>query len=148
MSTYRTIDKAAIEDAVQLAGELVRTGTKWLDSATVEVHARHAMADSITDLCDPNLLAHQWAREGRIFGILGGGSILFPAYAFDASGEPVPALKAILTVLRGMSAFSIAAWFESPSSTLGGMRPRELLNRDGDKVLAAASALREGPQHG
>lgn len=148
MSTYRTIDQAAIGDPVQLAGELVRTGTKWLDSATVEANACHAMANSITDLSDPNLLAHVWAREGRIFGLPGGGSILFPAYAFDASGKPVPALKAILTVLRDMSAFSIAAWFESPSSTLGGMRPRELLNRDSDKVLAAASGLREGPQHG
>lgn len=135
-------------DTEQLTVELVRKGTKWLDRASINADSRDVIKAEAADLRSPFARASRWAKEGRIFGIKLDGSIQFPAYAFDQNGQPVPTLYEVLQILTEISPFAIAAWFESPSSMLGGKRPRELLASDGEAVIAAARALREGPSHG
>ncbi|MEH0166708.1 hypothetical protein V3596_11710 [Roseateles sp. MS17] len=141
------LDQAASDTELQ-AFELVRKGTRWLNSATVDASSRKTGNGVRADLSNSYSMACRWAEEGKIFGINLDGTMLFPAYAFEPSGQPVLSLQDVLKVLTGMSPFAIAAWFESPSSTLGGMRPRELLASDSNAVIAAARTLREGPLQG
>ena len=128
-------------DPQAMAFDMVTRGADWLTGE--EVGRRSGTAAS-------NLYARasRWLRDQKVFAIELDGVKKFPAYAFEPSGAPVPALRQVLQVLDGMSPFAIAAWFESTSSTLGGKRPRELLALNARAVLDAARALREGPAHG
>lgn len=128
-------------DPHAMAFDLVKRGTDWLTGE--EVGRRSGVATS-----NPYAKASRWLKDKKVFAIELDGVKKFPAYAFEPSGAPVPALREVLQVLDGMSPFAIAAWFESTSSMLGGRRPRELLALDARAVLAAAQALREGPTHG
>ena len=116
------------------AVELVMGGTRWLTAADMPSHAIPLLAG--------------WLEQGRIFALEQEGVQLFPRYAFDSIGEPVPVLKDVLNVLAGCSPFQIAAWFESTSAYLNAKRPREVLELDGAAVVMAAHRLVEGAVHG
>lgn len=132
----------------QLAVQLVRRGTTWLSSAMVDANSRKADLANAASASKTFARASRWVKEGRVFGIPLNGAKRFPAYAFEPSGQPVPAMQEVLHILSGMSPLAIAAWFESPSSMLGGGRPRELLAQDAKAVISAARELRQGPSHG
>lgn len=132
----------------QLAVQLVRRGTTWLNSAIVDANSRQADLVLSASASNPRARASLWAKEGRVFGIELNGRLHFPAYAFEPSGQPVSAMQDVLQILSGMSPFAIAAWFESPSSMLGGKRPRELLIQDSKAVISAACELHQGPSYG
>lgn len=125
----------------QHAMDLVMHGTTWLTADDVSTGMRSEGLK--TGLTVDGLLA-----ERRVFAIEGAHGLLFPAYAFDAHGQPLPAMKRILEALKDCSASSIASWFESTSSQLGGKRPREMLKSDPDAVVVAAQAFVVGPEHG
>lgn len=76
------------------------------------------------------------------------GAQVFPLYAFNSVGEPVPVLKDVLNILAGRSPFQIAAWLESPSAYLNAKRPREVLELDATAIVTAAHRLVEGAVHG
>lgn len=119
----------------------VLNGAKWLteqEVASQRTSEPDAAACKVLD----------WLRDGRLFAIDHDGSQRYPHYAFNDSGEPIPALKSILSVFEGYSPFRLAAWFESASSQLGGVRPRELIAHDPAAVFAAAKAHKLGPLHG
>lgn len=123
------------------AVESVLQGTEWLTAKEVGARA------------DPNAknkyaLATRLVSEKRIFAIEHAGQKHYPSYAFDPLGNPVPELRAVLDILDGYSAYRIASWFESTSSTLDGRRPREVLAERPLAVIAAARAQKEGPLHG
>ncbi|WP_218511957.1 hypothetical protein [Variovorax sp. dw_308] len=109
----------------------VMTGTEWRTAA------------ELGRLFNPNVVnarsgVNRWRANGRIFGIDHQGRELYPAYVFDATWRPLPAIRKVLDVLTGLPPILIAGWFESTSSALGGKRPRELIASDPDAVLAAA----------
>lgn len=114
--------------------ELVMGGTRWLTAADMPNHAVPLLA--------------WWLEQGRLFALEQEGVQLFPSYAFDSIGEPVPLLKDVLNILAGRSPFQIASWFESPSAYLDAKRPREALELDGPAVVMAAHRLVEGAVHG
>lgn len=116
------------------ATELVMGGTRWLTAADMPNHTVPLLAG--------------WLERGRLFALEQEGVQLFPRYAFDSIGEPVPVLKEVLNALAGRSPFQIAAWFESTSAYLDGKRPREVLELDGAAVVVAALRMVEGPVHG
>lgn len=90
-------------------------------------------------------------REGRIFAIGYGGIDYFPTYAFDAcSGyQAVPGFKAVIEVLATRKdAWSMALWFGSSNSYLGGRQPKEVIRTDLGIVLDAASDEVCGILHG
>lgn len=116
------------------AKELVMGGTRWL---TAEDMPSHAVP-----------LLERWLEQGRIFALEHEGVQVFPRYAFDSTGKPVPVLKDVLNVLAGHSPFQIAAWFESPSAYLSAKRPREVLEPEAAAVVMAAHRLVEGAVHG
>lgn len=116
------------------ATERIMAGTRWLTAADMPSHAIPLLA--------------AWLEQGRIFALELEGVQVFPRYAFDSVGDPVPVLKDVLNVLAGRSPFQIAAWFESPSAYLNAKRPREVLNLDGAGVVTAAIRQAEGAVHG
>lgn len=123
------------------AVSMVMGGTAWLTASELgqEMHSKPSNAHTVLG---------RWLEQGRIFALEKNGVRIYPRYAFDAMGEPVPLLKEVLTVLAGRSPFQIAAWFESTSSHLNGKRPREVLESDGLAVVTAAKRHVEGPVHG
>jgi hypothetical protein len=109
-------------------------GTTWLTAAELPGHAMPLLAE--------------WLEQRRIFALEQEGVQVFPRYAFDPMGEPLPILQKVLEVLTGRSPFQIASWFESPSAYLDARRPREVLELDGPAVVLAALRTVEGPVHG
>ncbi len=91
-------------------------------------------------------LATRWRKERRIFAVSWGGELRYPAFQFDDSGAPLPAIKQVLKVLNaGTSAWQVALWFASPSPYLPRKaRPIQFL-MDRDRLVAAARAERDLP---
>ncbi|WP_218511776.1 hypothetical protein [Variovorax sp. dw_308] len=117
--------------------QAVMTGTEWLTDA------------EIGQLVYPKVFnaratVKRWLANGRIFGIDHRGKKLYPLYAFDATWQPLPAVKEILSVLGGLEPFMLACWFDSASLMLSGKRPREVIASNPDAVLAAAKDYRSG----
>ena len=65
----------------------------------------------------------------------------FPIYGLDGSRgyRPLIGLTDVLSELSArMDEWSMAAWFQTENSTLGGVAPKALLRFAPDRVLAAA----------
>jgi len=128
-------------DLERRAIERVLQGVEW--STAAEIGARRAPGAA-----NPHGTISRWRESGAVFGIDHGGRKIYPAYVFDASLQPLPAVRKVLEILKGYEAFRIAAWFESTNAFLGGRRPREVIGTDPDAVVAAAREHRVGPVHG
>ncbi|MBP2838761.1 MULTISPECIES: hypothetical protein [Pseudomonas] len=79
--------------------------------------------------------------NGKIFSLRPGKVDFFPTYGLDGRNgyQPIHILCDVLSVLSArMNAWSIAVWFQSENSSLGGVAPKVLLAFAPDKVLAAA----------
>jgi hypothetical protein len=131
----------AMTRARERAVRMVLDGTVW------------STAREVGERADPNAknkhaLASRLLKERRVFALERAGVNEFPDYEFDVQGNPVPAMRDVLKIFAGYSAFRIASWFESTSSALGGRRPREMLADHPEEVVAAARRHTEGPQHG
>lgn len=101
------------------AHEAVLHGTQWLTAFEVEELV-------------------QWEAQGLIFAIARDGEHLFPRYALGDDVRPLRVVADILVVLKEYSSEHVASWFESTSKFLGGRRPREIVAKDPQRVLAAA----------
>ena len=88
-------------------------------------------------------LASRWKSEGRIFAVPNGRADLFPAFQFDAHGQPRPAVAEVIRHLARSSEWGRALWWNAPSGWLGGRRPRELLDDDPAAVVEAARRAAE-----
>jgi hypothetical protein len=83
-------------------------------------------------------LASRWKTEGRIFAVPSGRADLFPAFQFDAHGQPRPAVKVVVRLLAEANDWGRALWWSAPSGWLGGRRPLEVLSEDPEAVVEAA----------
>lgn len=103
-----------------------------LDAATVHERAIHAgLSKSQT--------AAAWQRAGRILGLPMQGKTLFPAFQFDANGQPLALLKPVLGALPAdRSAWQRALWLVAPNEWTRGIAPIEFIRRDDETVLMAA----------
>ena len=87
---------------------------------------------------------HERAKRGTLLAVRGDdGQPRFPAFQFGPAGKPLPALAAILEVLRPVvaSPYTIASWFVTEATELEGKTPAEWLRegRDPGAALRAAS---------
>jgi len=121
--------------------EAVFSGTTWLTEVEVDANVTSGVAGARSPVAG-------WVQEGKLFAIESDGLKLFPRYAFDALGAPITAVREVVEIFEGYSSLQLAAWFESTSSTLGGLRPRELLARDPLAVVTCARAHKDEPMHG
>jgi hypothetical protein len=88
-------------------------------------------------------LANRWKGEGRIFAVASGRNDLYPAFQFDAHGQPRPAVREVLRHLVESSDWGRALWWNSPSGWLGDRRPLEVLDEDPNAVVEAARRTAE-----
>lgn len=98
---------------------------------------------------NPSGLPNRWKQSGKIFAITAGGKDLYPGYALDIGGQPLPLIKKIIALFgETKTPWSLAVWFGSPNSWLGNKKPKDLLVSAPGKVLEAAVQAKEGPVHG
>jgi hypothetical protein len=91
-------------------------------------------------------LAGRWRREGRVLAVEHHGTVYYPGFQFDSSGKPRPEIARVLRYLSSpdVTSWQKVLWFTSANGWLGGRRPVDLLDDDGEAVVAAAKeALRE-----
>jgi hypothetical protein len=91
-------------------------------------------------------LAGRWRREGRLIAVEHHGTLYYPGFQFDSSGKPKPVVADVLRYLGPptVTPWQQALWFTSANGWLGGRRPVDLLDEQGEAVVAAArEALRE-----
>lgn len=119
----------------------IAAGTSWLTAR--QLFQRLGREPSHA----PSILG-RWLRQGRTFALSCRGVRVYPAYAFEGSGQPIRCLREVLCCLAGDEPVAIAAWFESRSSYLDGQRPRELIASHAARVVVAAQRHREGPSQG
>ena len=88
--------------------------------------------------------AEGWLKDKRVLALKVKGKLLFPAFQFDALGQPRPVVSEVFAILPAeLTPWQIAFWFVSANGRLGGGYPCERLN-DREAVLPAAHRLAEG----
>ncbi|AMM03076.1 MULTISPECIES: hypothetical protein [Pseudomonas] len=110
------------------------SGKQWLQLASTSTPGGEV---------DPNRLL----ADGQIFSLRPGKVDFFPVYALDGSNgyRPISRLRDVLSVLSTrMDEWSMAAWFQSENSSLGGIAPKALLLSAPERVLAAAKKKPRG----
>lgn len=118
--------------------------SEWLPAQEVSRRS----GGSIT-VRNPSGLPNRWKRARKIFAITSEGRDLYPAYALDIGGQPLPLMKKIIDVFgETKTPWSLAVWFGTLNSWLGNKKPKDLLISEPNKVLEAARRAKEGPVHG
>lgn len=122
--------------------EMVLSSCKWLTAKEVSEEAGLINANTSSA---PN----KWKKANKIFAISHSGSDLFPQFALGDDGKPLPVLKEILATFNGKkSPWTIAAWFVSSNSWLGGECPMNILASSPDAVIEAALVEMNPSEHG
>lgn len=88
---------------------------------------------------DDRLDALEWS--GRIFGIMDGYAMLYPAFQFDTAGRVLAIFGRIRDEMHRVhprpSNLSLAQWLIAHTQTLNGACPLELVHRQPDAVIDA-----------
>ncbi|TWP38543.1 hypothetical protein [Leekyejoonella antrihumi] len=93
---------------------------------------------------NPSAAPTRWLRDGKVIAIRRGNRRLFPAFQFDATGHPQPALKDIATAYGPIGdGVGIALWFIAPNAYLEELRPVDVMGSDPGAVIRAAARLHE-----
>ncbi len=147
--------KAPVTDQGKAAGttnterleKLKRTilnDSEWL--VALEVSRRGGNGGAVKN---PSGLPNRWKRAKKIFAIASEGRDLYPAYALDIGGQPLPLIKKIIELFgETKTSWALAVWFGTPNSWLGNKKPKDLLVSAPEKVMEAALRAKEGPVHG
>ncbi|BCQ34013.1 MULTISPECIES: DUF2384 domain-containing protein [Erwinia] len=122
--------------------EFVLSEDRWIRSGELSDKAHFTNANRSAG---PNA----WKRRGKTFAINVEGQDRYPDYAFDEAWQPLPVIKQVLDIFDGTrTPWSLAAWFATGNSWLGGRRPKDLLTSDPQAVTDAALQAKSGAQHG
>ncbi|MCU4185640.1 hypothetical protein K6U06_14830 [Acidiferrimicrobium sp. IK] len=94
----------------------------------------------------PATAVKRWAAAGKIFAVASAAGVdVYPGFCFDVNGRPHPAIAAVVKASAGrLTGWSLAGWFVTPNSRLGGARPVDHLEQV-DALAAAAAAARADP---
>lgn len=130
-------------EALEQARRNAQARKAFLDDYEVlEAEQVHALYGSRAK--NKSALAARWRAEGKIFAVEHEGSLLYPAFQFDAQGRPRPIIADLLDILAPkLGGWQLALWFVSANGWLNGARPLDLLDDDPDRVLDAANDLVE-----
>ncbi|WP_413721435.1 hypothetical protein ACL2XG_20195 [Sodalis sp. RH24] len=124
--------------------KIILNDSEWLPAQEV---SRRGGASA--DVKNPSGLPNRWKRAGKIFAITSEGRDLYPAYALDIGGQPLPLMKKIIELFgETKTPWSLAVWFGTPNSWLGNKKPKDFLTSAPEQVLEAALRAKEGPVHG
>lgn len=129
-----------LQELVMLAQaqtDLLNSGD-WISASEVG-----ALAQLPSESNHPQL--EEWKSSGLIFCLHHLGTDYFPMYGLDTknSYQPLTGLAPVIAVLTPIGdGWRIAYWFNTPSSVLGGLRPKDLIQLAPQEVLEAAEAER------
>lgn len=99
-----------------------------------------------SEAANRSALANRWRKEGKVFALRLGSRDAYPAFQFSGEdGSPLPALARVIELFEGAHDWTLALWFNAPSSWLDGARPRDLLEGEADRVVDAARRALEPP---
>lgn len=162
MEAFKTVVPQMLRDVVFLrraksadtrrrAVELLLDGAKPrpldMDRARLEVAAFRSVfegaqwltAQQVAELAGTTAATvNRWKQERKLFAIRQEGVDYYPRYSLGADFKPLPVIAEVMKVLKGHQGEILAVWFEGTSSFLAGKRPRELVQVDPARVLAAA----------
>lgn len=110
--------------------------TEWLTAE--QVGKEYGRLNGNATPANAAAVASRWKNQKEMFAISYKGRDWYPQYAFGLDFRPLPLMRDVLAQLSSLDPWSVAAWFDSTSSFLGGQRPREVIAHDGARVLAAA----------
>jgi hypothetical protein len=102
----------------------------FMRTEAVLTSADIAQRAGFSDL-NPSHTASRWRKQHKIFGVRYRGKEFYPAFQFDATGQPYPLLKTLLDVLHTdpeITDWDIAVWFTTANGFLSGEVPKTLLN--------------------
>lgn len=120
--------------------EIILNSAKWLTSTELNELSGNKVNSSYPSRC---------LQEGRLFAIQVDGHELFPRYAVDDSGHPLPVMADILKLFEGKkSSSSIALWFASINGWLGGNSPITSIRIKPNAVLNAVRMEVYPSEHG
>ncbi|NHB93443.1 MbcA/ParS/Xre antitoxin family protein [Photorhabdus cinerea] len=118
------------------------TDSKWLTASEL---SKLVGSKSV----NPSAAANRLKKSKKIFALQIGGKDLFPLYALDEGGQPLPVIKKIIALFGDKKTpWAIAIWFGTPNSWLGNKKPKDLLLTQPNDVYIAAKEEVEGPCHG
>ena len=118
------------------AMKAILQGTEWLTAE--QVGREYGRLNGNPAPANAAAVASRWKNQKELFAITYKSRDWYPKYAFGLDFRPLPVMRDVLAQLSGLDPWSMAAWFESTSSFLGGQRPREVIAHDGPRVLSAA----------
>jgi hypothetical protein len=110
--------------------------------------------DTVGSFVEPAILLERFGCPGELLrrmtanGVVlalptPGGQLGYPAFQFDATGEPLPGLPCVLDALDPFRehAWRDAVWLTTPNPALGGSTPAAALRSGAvDEVVTAASS--------
>lgn len=91
----------------------------------------------------PESLTAQWVSRKQIFGVeLAGHGVRYPAFQFQPSGRPWPALThALPKLLKEFAPLYLLLWFDAPHPALDNKAPREVVHDAPTLELAMRDSL-------
>ncbi len=117
------------------------TDSEWLTASELSKLAGSKSMNS-------SAAANRLKKSKKIFALPINGKDLFPLYALDEGGQPLPVIKKTLALFGDKKTpWSIAIWFGTPNSWLGNKKPKDLVLTQPDDVYMAAKEEAEGPRH-
>lgn len=88
-----------------------------------------------------SLRATRLKGQGKVFAVRHGAQDFFPAFQFDAQGQPFAILADVLAALpEGWTPWEVAAWFVQKNLGLDGAVPRDLVALEDARLIEAARA--------
>lgn len=120
--------------------DALATGTRWLTAAEFAELAGLAIDEA-------GLRLKRWEDEGALFTLTRREVLRVPEYLLGSDHQPLPVAADVIRALRHYNPKSLAIWFESTASHLDGRRPRDLIKKEPQLVLAAARAVAESTLH-
>ncbi|MQL47356.1 MULTISPECIES: antitoxin Xre/MbcA/ParS toxin-binding domain-containing protein [Photorhabdus] len=120
----------------------ILTDSNWLTASELSKLAGSKSMNS-------SAAANRLKKSKKIFALPINGKDLFPLYALDEGGQPLPVIKKIIELFGSKKTpWSMAIWFGTPNGWLGNKKPKDLLLTQLDDVYMAAREEVEGPRHG
>ena len=138
LDEYRAENNSRVENV----REYIQADAEWLDASSL---SEYAGFENKNRSAGPNT----WKRRNKIFAISHKGKNLYPRYCLDEAYQPLGVVKEILDIFdNSKSGWSLAFWFGTGNSWLGGAKPKDVLTGDKAQLLRAAQAAKDGIQHG
>jgi hypothetical protein len=130
---------AAAQDALE---ELLSDALQFRDSASVG----RALARDAAH-ANPKMVTTRARQRGQIFGVWEGNAYRYPAFQFDAEGQPRPETAELIAVLprdADGSGRDAALWLFAPDAALDERTPAEVFVEDPARVITLARQRRDG----